>query len=114
MNCIDYVLLKETIKAKNVNLDSLAKTIGTTVGNIKRIYWGASDPSLELIIKMSEALKLTREEIRQIFLAPLDKMSVTDILLYERERKDKNKKRTEVYKNNLAKKAAQELKNTDK
>lgn len=92
MNCIDYVLLKETIKAKNVNLDSLAKTIGTTVGNIKRIYWGASDPSLELIIKMSEALKLTREEIRQIFLAPLDKMSVTDILLYERERKDKNKK----------------------
>ncbi len=92
MNCIDYVLLKETIKAKNVNLDSLAKTIGTTVGNIKRIYWGASDPSLELIIKMSEALKLTREEIRQIFLAPLDKMSVTDILLYERKRKDKNKK----------------------
>ena len=92
MNCIDYVLLKETIKAKNVNLDSLAKTIGTTVGNIKRIYWGASDPSLELIIKMSEALKLTREEIRRIFLAPLDKMSVTDILLYERERKDKNKK----------------------
>lgn len=112
MNCIDYVLLKETIKAKNVNLDSLAKTIGTTVGNIKRIYWGASDPSLELIIKMSEALKLTREEIRQIFLAPLDKMSVTDILLYERERKDKNKKISDRQKIREAK--AKQDQNTDK
>lgn len=112
MNCIDYVLLKETIKAKNVNLDSLAKTIGTTVGNIKRIYWGASDPSLELIIKMSEALKLTREEIRQIFLSPLDKMSVTDILLYERARKDKNKKISDRQKIREAK--AKQDQNTDK
>lgn len=112
MNCIDYVLLKETIKAKNVNLDSLAKTIGTTVGNIKRIYWGASDPSLELIIKMSEALKLTREEIRQIFLAPLDKMSVTDILLYERARKDKNKKISDRQKIREAK--AKQAQNKDK
>lgn len=109
MNCIDYVLLKETIKSK---LTFLAKTIGTTVGNIKRIYWGASDPSLELIIKMSEALKLTREEIRQIFLAPLDKMSVTDILLYERERKDKNKKISDRQKIREAK--AKQDQNTDK